>query len=245
MKKILCLIIITIMLVGFNINVYADDYDEEEIEDKEVEELLNVSTNVENIPKLNSRAVLIYDRESKNVIYEKNGYDKRAMASTTKIMTAIIVLENAKLTDIVEISKKAGGTGGSRLGLKVNDKISVNDLLYGLMMRSGNDAAVALAEHVGGNVEGFATLMNNKANELGLGNTHFVTPHGLDQPEHYTSAYELAKITDYALANKKFSSIVNTKTATIHINNYEKTLNNTNELLRKFKWGRRSKNRIY
>ncbi len=91
---------------------------------------------VENIPKVNSRAVLIFDRTSKRVIYEKNGYSKRAMASTTKIMSAIVILENAKLTDTVTISKKAGGTGGSRLGLKANDKVTVNDLLYGLMLRS-------------------------------------------------------------------------------------------------------------
>ena len=90
---------------------------------------------------------------------------------------------------------------------------------------------MALAEHVGGSIEGFAQMMNNKAKELGLENTHFVTPHGLDENEHYTTAYELAKLTDYALGIKKFSTIVNTKTATIHINSQEKILNNTNELL--------------
>lgn len=137
MKKITSIIIIFILIMNLNLISYADDQDEEIIDDSEINsELLNVSTTAENIPKTNSRAVLIFDTTSKRVIYEKNGYTKRAMASTTKIMTAIVVLENAKLTDTVEISNKAGGTGGSRLGLKAKDKITVNDLLYGLMLRS-------------------------------------------------------------------------------------------------------------
>lgn len=107
----------------------------------------------------------------------------------------------------------------------------MNDLLYGLMLRSGNDAAVALAEHVGGSIEGFADLMNKKAEELGLMNTHFVTPHGLDNCEHYTTAYELARLTDYALKNEKFKEIVGTKITTIGINNQPIQIANTNELL--------------
>lgn len=137
MKKTVSIIIIFVLILSVNIKVFADDLDEYILDENEIqEEILNVSTNVENIPTTNSRAVLIYDRTSKRVIYEKNGYTKRAMASTTKIMTAIVVLENSKLTDTVEISKKAGGTGGSRLGLKAKDKVTVNDLLYGLMLRS-------------------------------------------------------------------------------------------------------------
>lgn len=129
--------LIFMIIMNINIISLADDQDEEDINEEELqEELLNVSTNVENLPKTNSRAVLIFDRTSKKVIYEKNGYTRRAMASTTKIMTTIVVLENSNLTDTVEISKKAGGTGGSRLGLKSGDKITVNDLIYGLMLRS-------------------------------------------------------------------------------------------------------------
>ena len=123
-------------------------------------------------------------------------------------MTAIVVIENANLSNIVEISKKAAGTGGSRLGLSTNNKISVHDLLYGLMLCSGNDAAVALAEHVGGSIEGFAELMNLKAKELNLQSTHFVTPHGLDDDNHYTTAFELARLADYALKNDTFAKIV-------------------------------------
>lgn len=137
MKKIISATLMFIMIFSFNTISLADDFDEENIDEDELkEDILNVSTSVENFPTINSRAVLIFDRTSKRVIYEKNGYDKRAMASTTKIMSAIVILENAKLTDTVTISKKAGGTGGSRLGLKANDKVTVNDLLYGLMLRS-------------------------------------------------------------------------------------------------------------
>ena len=99
------------------------------------------------------------------------------------------------------------------------------------MLRSGNDAAVALAEHVGGSVQGFADMMNKKAEELGLVNTHFVTPHGLDDSQHYTTALELAELTDYAMQNEKFTQIVGKKSTTININGYPRQINNTNELL--------------
>ena len=182
-------------------------------------------------PQINSRIALIYDRASGKIMYEKNGNKQTPMASTTKIMTAIVVLENANLKDVVTIDSKAAGMGGSRLGLKKNDKITVNDLLYGLMLRSGNDAAVALANHVGGSIEGFAEMMNAKAKEMGLTNSHFVVPHGLDNEGHYTTAYELAKMADYALQIEKFKEIVSTNSTTITINGYPKAINNTNKLL--------------
>ncbi len=153
------------------------------------------------------------------------------MASTTKIMTATIVIEKCDLSEIVTVSSKAAGTGGSRIGLHTNDKISVNDLLYGLLLFSGNDAATCLAEHVGGSIDGFAEMMNQKASDLHLSNTSFKTPHGLDKEGHYTTAYELAILTDYALRNETFARIVKTKSATININGVPKTINNTNELL--------------
>ena len=193
-------------------------------------EIIETSAEPDEI-SLDSRIALIYDRASGRILYEKNGNKQTPMASTTKIMTAIVVLENANLKDVVTINSKAAGTGGSRLGLKKNDKITVNDLLYGLMLRSGNDAAIALATHVGGSVEGFAEMMNNKAKELGLVNSHFVVPHGLDNAGHYTTAYELAKMADYALNIDKFKEIVSTRNTTIYINGYAKAINNTNQLL--------------
>lgn len=191
----------------------------------------NKNSNKINNPELNARIALIYDRASGRIIYEKNGNKQTPMASTTKILTAIVTLENADLKETVTIESKAAGIGGSRLGLKKNDKITVNDLLYGLMLRSGNDAAVALALHVGGSIEGFADMMNKKAEELGLTNSHFVVPHGLDNEGHYTTAYELAKMADYALNIPKFKEIVSNKSATIYINGYPKAINNTNKLL--------------
>lgn len=231
MKKIICILTIFMLTITISMKTFADE-ETEEINEQELKEyIIQASTEQMKQPNINSRAVLILDRGSNTVIYEKNGYTKRAMASTTKIMTATVVLENSNLTDTVEISKKAAGTGGSRLGLKTGDKVSVNDLLYGLMLRSGNDAAVALAEHVGGSVEQFAEMMNKKAKQLNLQNTHFITPHGLDKDEHYTTAYELAKLASYALNNKKFATIVNTKQCNIYINGQIKTISNTNELL--------------
>lgn len=228
MKKIFYSILIFLLILLNFSTVCADDVDNE----VDFEDTIEVTaSNVSELPKTNSRRYIVYDRISKSMIIGKNEDVKSAMASTTKIMTTIVILEKADLNEKVTVSAKAGGTGGSRLGLKRGDKTSVRDLLYGLMLRSGNDAAVALAEHVGGSVKEFAELMNEKAAELGLTNTHFVTPHGLDDPNHYTTALELAKLTDYAMDNETFAKIVGTKSTTIYINNQSRQINNTNELL--------------
>ena len=194
-------------------------------------ESIETNSSSSELPTINSRAYVVIDRKSNTVLVGKNENQKKKMASTTKIMTALIVIENCDLSETVEISKKSASTGGSRLGLQTGDKITVYDLLYGLMMRSGNDSAVALAEHTAGSISSFADLMNQKAVELGLSNTHFVTPHGLDEDEHYTTAYELALLSNYAVNNEIFAKIVGTKNYTITINGYPKTLTNTNELL--------------
>ena len=226
-KKIYYTIIIITLIMSSNSIVFADDENEEITQ----EDYVQVINQTKDEPTLNSRIAVAYDRKSGEVIWGKDEHKRTAMASTTKIMTAIVTLENCDLTQTVTISKKSAGTGGSRLGLKADDKITMNDLLYGLMLKSGNDAAVAIAETVGGSVEGFAELMNEKAKELKLENTHYVTPHGLDDPEHYTTAVELAKLADYALQNETFAKIVNTKNYTVTINGYPKSISNTNELL--------------
>ena len=228
MKKIFYSILIFLLILLNFSTVCADDVDNE----GEFENTVEVTaSSVTALPKTNSRRYIVYDRISKSMIIGKNEDVKSAMASTTKIMTSIVILEKADLDEMVTVSAKAGGTGGSRLGLKKGDKASVKNLLYGLMLRSGNDAAVALAEHVSGSVKEFAELMNEKASELGLTNTHFVTPHGLDDANHYTTALELAKLTDYAMDNETFAKIVGTKSITIYINNQPRQINNTNELL--------------
>ena len=212
---------------------FADDIDDEFV-NVNAEITNNVNSGISNLSlpnDINSRAYVVIDRNSNTILCGKNELEKRKMASTTKILTATVILENCNLDETIEVSKKAAGTGGSRLGLKTGNKITVHDLLYGLMLRSGNDCAVALAEYAGGSIEGFAELMNKKANELGLKNSHFETPHGLDSNDHYTTAYELAILTNYALRNKTFSNIVGTKTYTITLNGNPMTINNTNELL--------------
>lgn len=131
------IILILLMLINMCIpTIYADDGEEEELNESEFQEIVESSTKPTSEPVLNSKAAIIYDRTTKKIIWGKNENTKRAMASTTKIMTAIVVLEKSNLTDVVTISKKAANTGGSRLKLNTDDKITVNDLLYGLMLRS-------------------------------------------------------------------------------------------------------------
>ena len=232
-RKIILLFLICFFITPY---VFADDLSpSDDIFD--ISEILNdiksIETNSDTtqLPTINSRAYVVIDRNSNTILIGKNENQRKKMASTTKIMTALVVIEHCNLSDIVEVSKKSASTGGSRLGLKTGDKITVYDLLYGLMMRSGNDAAVALAEHISGSITDFANLMNEKAKNLGLSNTHFVTPHGLDEDEHYTTAYELALLSNYAMNNEIFAKIVGTKNYTITLNGYPKTLTNTNELL--------------
>lgn len=234
MKRIVYIlwIILIIPIILSNNITYADEIDNEKLDTNFIkEEIIQTSGNIIDEPKINSRAAVVIDRNSKTVLYDKKMNEKREMASTTKIMTAIVTLENGNLKDVVTISRKAAGTGGSRLGIKYGDKITLHDLMYGLLLCSGNDAAVAIAEHIGGSVEGFADLMNKKAKEMGLTNSHFITPHGLDKDEHYTTAYELALMADYALKIPKFKEIVMTNAYSVTINGYPKTIKNTNELL--------------
>ena len=230
MKKIKILFIIILLTKIINSMCWADDLVETNNEE-EVKEIIQTAVDINEEPKINSRAGIIYDRKTGRILWGKNENEKRKMASTTKMMTAIVVIENVNLQEKVKVSKKAANTEGSRLGLTKDAEITVNDLLYSLMLCSGNDAAVALAEHTAGSIENFAEMMNEKAKEMELENTNFVTPHGLDEEEHYTTATELAKIADYALNNEKICNIVRTKTYTVTINGYGKNISNTNELL--------------
>lgn len=222
-----------IIISTFNFS-FADDYIENSTSidvSAEITANSNTTNNILYPSAINSRSCIIYDRNSHMVLYSKNENKTVKMASTTKIMTSLIIIENCDLSETVEVSKKSASTGGSRLGLKTGDKITIKDLLYGLMLCSGNDAAIALAEYAGEDVTGFVRLMNDKANQLGLKDTHYESPHGLDSDNHYTTAYELAVLTDYALKNKTFLQIVGTKNYTITINGYSKNISNTNELL--------------
>ncbi len=236
LKKIIIPISIFLLLFSYSFS-FADDIDSSNDINVDIEQELKENMSIETASgntsslNLNSRSCIVIDRLTKTILYGKNEYSKVKMASTTKIMTGIVIIENCDLNTTVEVSKKAAGTGGSRLGLKTGDKITIRDLLYGLLLCSGNDAAVALAEATAGSIQGFSDLMNKKAEDLGLTNTHFESPHGLDSDGHYTTAYELALLSDYALKNNTFLNIVGTKNYTITINGYPKNLSNTNELL--------------
>ncbi len=160
--------------------------------------------------QLYAQSAALVDADSGRVLYEKNGYEEMPMASTTKIMTCIVALENAKLDDIVTVSKYASTMPDVQLNIREGEQYILNDLLYSLMLESHNDVAVAIAEHVGGSVEGFDSMMNKKAKELGCEHTNFVTPNGLDATSHYTTAVELAIIASYAIKNPEFIKITNT-----------------------------------
>lgn len=225
LKSLILSVIFSIFL--FNNFSFADDF----LEEIENSDYLETTTDISKEPTISSKNVIVLDRKTSNILYEKNANEKVPMASTTKIMTCILALETSDLNEIVTISSKASHIHGSTLGISSNSKITMLDLLYGLMLRSGNDCAIAIAEHIAGSIENFAVLMNEKAKKLKLNNTNFVTPHGLDDENHYTTAYELALLTNYALENETFRNIVSTKTATIYINNSPRTISNTNELL--------------
>lgn len=192
----------------------------------------------QNVNAMSAESAIVMDADSGRILYEHNAHTKRGIASTTKIMTAIIVIENCNLDDIVKISSKAALTEGSSMYLKANDKYTVEDLLYGLMLNSGNDAATALAEHTSGNIENFAKLMNDKARKIGMKNSSFTNPHGLDNENHYSTSYDMALLTRYALKNDTFREIVGTKKKIIETNNNEKYkyLTNHNKLLSIYQW---------
>ena len=175
----------------------------------------------------------VMDSLTGRVLYEKNAYSRHSMASTTKIMTALVALENGKMDDIVTVSSNAAGTEGSSIYLKTGEKIKLSDLLYGLMLESGNDAAIAIAEHIGGSVEEFSNMMNEKAKSIGAKDTQFKNPNGLDEEGHFTTAYDLALITREALRNPDFAEIVKTKRKTISNGDesYGRALYNHNKLL--------------
>ena len=185
---------------------------------------------------VSAESAVLIEAESGEIIYEKNAHKRRGMASTTKIMTAVCALENIDVSTVVTVPREAAGIEGSSVYLREGEKITVENLLYALMLGSANDAAAAIAIAVSGSMEAFAELMNAKSAELGLCDTHFENPHGLDGEAHYTTAYELAKIAAYALGNETFARIVSTVKYTIPATegSQARTLVNHNRLLREY-----------
>ena len=182
--------------------------------------------------EIDAKNSITIDVKTGRILHEKNAFERVSIASTTKIMTAIVALENANYDDVFEVSNKAAWVGGSSMGLRKGEKIPLYQLLYGLMLRSGNDSAVVIAEGIAGSVDDFAVLMNKKAKSLGLSDSNFVTPHGLDAQGQYSTAYDLAILTKYALENKTFRRIFGTKDIVF----FNRAMRNTNPLLGVYEW---------
>lgn len=187
--------------------------------------------------EVSAGGVMLMDARTNKVLYAKTAHEKLPMASTTKIMTAILAIESGNLDALVTIPKEAYGVEGSSMYLRLGEQISLRDLIYGLMLVSGNDAAVAIAIHVGGSLAGFAALMNAKAEVLGAHNTHFVTPNGLHDQEHYTTAYDLARIASYAMQNETFREIVGTTYYRTTTGEITRTVKNKNKILWEYEGG--------
>lgn len=184
--------------------------------------------------EISSPSAIVISRKTGRVLYNKNGYEKRKMASLTKMMTSIIFVENCKMDEEITINKAVDYIGGSTAGIKGNDTILAENLLYGMLLPSGNDCALAIAYHVGGNVENFAALMNKKAQDLGLSDTHFKNPHGLDDDEHYSSCYSMAQITRCALSYPEILKVFSTNSINLNLGSFNTTLSNTNRLMRTY-----------
>lgn len=207
---------------------------------------LMVSILVANIPQkvdaslgVSAASAVLIEQKTGRVLYEKDAHTKRRIASITKIMTAVLAIESGKMNQYVKVSEKATHAEGSSVYLKPGEKIKLSDLVYGLMLRSGNDTAVAIAEYVGGSVDGFAYLMNQKAREIGMFDTHFSNPHGLDDHEdHYSSAYDMAILMRYAMHDKTFAKISGTKVhrAPNPTEAWDRVWKNKNRLLTKYKY---------
>lgn len=179
---------------------------------------------------VSAKAAILMHADSGRVLYEKNADEHMLIASTTKIMTAIVVLEHCELDDLVEVDSRSAGIEGSSMYLKAGESYTVEDLLYGLLLVSGNDAASALALHVADSMEEFAELMNAKAAELGMTESSFKNAHGLDEEGHYSTAHDMAKLAAYCMGNEDFARIAGTVSHTVG----EQTLVNHNRLLREY-----------
>lgn len=189
--------------------------------------MFTMPVRAEEIPEVTAKSAIVLEYTGGTVVYAKNAEERLPMASTTKIMTALVALERGSLSDVVTIGAGAAGVEGSSMYLKTGETLTLEELLYGLMLTSGNDAAVAIAEHIAGNEDAFAEIMTARAKELGCQNTQFKNASGLPDSEHFTTALELARITGKALENETFRRIVASKNYRVG----NRTLSNHNKML--------------
>lgn len=183
------------------------------------------------VPYINARYAIALDSKTKIPLYEKNSETLVPIASTTKIITSLVAIQYGNLDKKIEISSRAAGINGSTVGYRKGEMISLKELLYGLMLRSGNDAAISIAEGISGSVEEFVKLMNEYSTEIGITNTHFETPHGLDRDYHYSTAYDLAVATAKAKESKLFNEIVSSKDVDGKAMGFTRSYHNINKIL--------------
>lgn len=236
-KKINILISIFILLTSFG-NIYTLKAYGDEIEVGEYEILdenyINISTEVIDTSKplkVNAKNAIAYDSKTKEILWDQRGKEIVPMASTTKILTSIVAINYGDLDKKITISKNAASIRGSTVGYRAGEEITIRELLFGLMFKSGNDAAIALAEGIGGSVENFANIMNDYSKSLGALDSHFESPHGLDSAKHYSSAYDLALFTTKGMESEVFREIVGEKIISKDKYNFTREYQNINKIL--------------
>lgn len=238
-NKILGVVLSLALIISqiFSNYAYAQCFEEDDdtdiaiIEDNQIKDV-DIDNMLSSI-RVSARNAIALDSKTKQILFEQSANEIVPMASTTKILTALVAISHGNLDREVTISKKAASIRGSKVGYVAGEKIILKELLYGLMYKSGNDAAIAIAEDIGGSIEGFAKIMNDYAISLGLINSHFESPHGLDSPKHYTCAYDLALLTAKAMENELFCEICGTKSITRDVSNFTRDYNNINKILYK------------
>lgn len=237
-KKLSIVFLVVLLTININVNT-ANAFIEDDIDsDYEtldiVEDVSDISLEDINPNKplrVSARNAIALDSKTKEVLWDQNGYEIVPMASTTKILTCLIAINYGNLERKVTISKNAASIRGSTVGFRSGEEVTMRELLFGLMFRSGNDAAIAIAEDIGGSIEGFSNIMNDFAKSLGIIDSHFESPHGLDSAKHYSSAYDLAILTSKAMEYPEFRECVGEKTISKDKYNFTRDYTNINKIL--------------
>lgn len=238
-KKIIStslLVLLTFTWNIYSVKAYTDEnidssYESIDIIEEDSIDISSQEVNIDTPLRVSARNAIAIDAESRQVLWSQNGYEIVPMASTTKILTSLIAINYGNLERKVTISKNASSIRGSTVGYAAGEEISMRELLFGLMFRSGNDAAIAIAEDIGGSIEGFANIMNDYAKSIGIIDSHFESPHGLDSPKHYSSAYDLAILTAKAMEYEEFREFVGEKVIYKDKYNFTRDYQNINKIL--------------
>lgn len=237
-KKLSIVFLVVLLTINLNVNTanafIEDDIDSDFKTLDIVEEVSDISLEDINPSKplrVSARNAIALDAKTKEVLWDQNGYEIVPMASTTKILTCLIAINYGNLDRKVTISKNAASIRGSTVGFRSGEEVTMRELLFGLMFRSGNDAAIAIAEDIGGSIEGFSNIMNDFAKSIGILDSHFESPHGLDSAKHYSSAYDLAILTSKAMEYPEFRECVGEKTISKDKYNFTRDYSNINKIL--------------